>query len=192
VTVTATTSGAKTNITGTVTSTNGGSGNTATAALTVAAPDLALAKAAAGSFVKGQTGTYTLTVTNAGAGPTAGPVTVTDSLPTGLTATAISGFDWTCTLATVSCTRSDALAAGGSYPPITLTVSIAVTAPDSLVNTATVPGGGDTSPSNNAATAPTALGPAPIPTLSTLAQVITVLLIVLTGVVVLRRRATTG
>jgi hypothetical protein len=94
-------------------------------------------------------------------------VTVTDTLPTGLTATAIAGSGWTCTLATLTCTRTDVVAAGASYPAITLTVNVATSAPASVTNTATVSGGGDTNPANNTASDVTPIGPsADIPTLS--------------------------
>ncbi len=80
-----------------------------------------------GNFRQGDTGdTYaSLTVTNTGQGPTSGTVTVTDTLPAGLTATAVNGTGWTCTLLSLTCTRNDALAAGGSYPAITVTVNVA-------------------------------------------------------------------
>ena len=76
---------------------------------------------------------------------------MTDTLPASLTATALSGTGWTCTLATLTCTRSNALAAGASYPAITLTVNVASNAPGSVTNTATVSGGGDNTPANNTA-----------------------------------------
>ncbi len=89
-------------------------------------PDLTIRKSHSGNFRQGDTGnTYTLTVTNAGPGPTTGAVTVSDMLPAGLTATAISGPGWSCTLTPLTCTRSDALASGASYPVITVTVNVA-------------------------------------------------------------------
>jgi uncharacterized protein (TIGR03437 family) len=92
----------------------------------VAVPDVTIRKSHAGNFRQGDTGdTYTLTVTNTGQGPTVGAVTVSDTLPAGLTATAIGGTGWTCVLATFTCTRSDALAPGASYPDITVTVNVA-------------------------------------------------------------------
>ncbi|MGA7953552.1 MAG: choice-of-anchor L domain-containing protein, partial [Gloeobacterales cyanobacterium] len=127
---------------------------------TVATPvgysDLTITKTHTGNFTQGQTGaTYTLTATNSGAGATNGTVTVVDTLPTGLTATAISGTGWTCTLSTLTCTRSDALAVGASYPTITLTVNVASNAASSVTNNATVSGGGETNTTNNSATDPT-------------------------------------
>jgi uncharacterized protein (TIGR03437 family) len=91
-----------------------------------AAPDVTIIKSHTGDFRQGDAAdTYTLTVTNVGQGPTVGVVTVSDMLPAGLTATAISGVGWSCTLTPLSCTRSDVLAAGASYPVITVTVSVA-------------------------------------------------------------------
>ena len=76
---------------------------------------------------------------------TSGPVTVTDNLPVGLVATALSGNGWTCSLTTLSCTRSDALLPSHSYPAITVMVNVAANAPASLSNSATVSGGGSIS-----------------------------------------------
>jgi hypothetical protein len=86
-------------------------------------------------------------------------VTVVDTLPAGLTATAISGTGWTCTLATLTCTRSDVLAPGASYPAITLTVSVASSASSTLTNSATVSGGGETNTANDTASDSTSVGP---------------------------------
>ena len=73
--------------------------------------------------------------------------------------TAISGTGWTCTLATLTCTRSDALAPGASYPPITLTVNIPINIQNNFTNTAKVSGGGETNTGNNTATDSISLGP---------------------------------
>src|SRR5439155_160561 len=84
-------------------------------------PDLSIAKTHAGNFTQGQAGaTYTITVSNAAAaGPTDGTtVTVTDVVPAGLTATAISGGGWVCTQPAGPCTRTDVLNAGASYPAL--------------------------------------------------------------------------
>ena len=122
--------------------------------------DLTITATHAGNFTQGDTGeTYTIIVTNAGAVPSSGTVTVLDTLPSGLTATAISGSGWTTDLGTLTCTRSDALAAGTSYPAVTVTVNVASNAPASVINTATVSGGGDANPANNTATDPTTIAP---------------------------------
>jgi uncharacterized repeat protein (TIGR01451 family) len=107
------------------------------------APVLAITKSHTGSFTQGQTGaTYTVHVTNNGPGPTAGTVTVTDTAPSGLTVTNMTGTNWNC--AGTTCTRSDALNAGSSYEDITVTVSVANNATTPLVNQASVSGGGTT------------------------------------------------
>jgi len=77
------------------------------------APDMTISKGHSGNFTTGDVGdTYSLFVTNSGTKPSSGTVTVIDTLPNGLTATAIGGSGWGCTLATLTCTRSDALASG--------------------------------------------------------------------------------
>ena len=124
-------------------------------------PDMTITKSHVGNFTQGQVGaTYTLTATNSGAAITSGVVTVTDTLPVGLTATAISGSGWSCVLGTLTCTRNDGLAAGASYPVITLTVDVALTAPNSVTNSATVSGGGENNASNNTANDPTTINAA--------------------------------
>jgi uncharacterized repeat protein (TIGR01451 family) len=127
-------------------------------AYTGTGPYLTIAKTHSGNFTQGQTGAaYTIAVTNAGTLATNGTVTVTDTLPAGLTATAMSGTGWNCALSASTCTRSDALSAGGAYPAITLTANVASNAPSSVTNTATVAGGGETATSNNTATDPTTI-----------------------------------
>src|SRR5438128_1559221 len=125
-------------------------------------PDLTIAKSHSGNFTQGQVGaTYSITATNSGFAATSGVVTVTDTLPAGLNATNIAGTGWTCVLGTLTCTRNDALAAGSSYPAITLTVDVALAAPNSVTNSASVSGGGETDTSNNAVSDPTTINTAP-------------------------------
>lgn len=121
-----------------------------TADVTVAAPDLAITKTHSGTFVQGGQATFTLGVSNVGPVASQGTVTVSDTLPAGLTFASATGSGWTCTgSATFTCTRSDVLAAGAAYPPITLTVNVTDTAPATVANTATVSGGGDSPDDNN-------------------------------------------
>lgn len=115
--------------------------------ITVKSPDLRIVKVRSGApFTVGGTSAYTMSVDNHGDAPTQGPVTVSDPLPEGLTATAVNAPGWTCnTLAadSLSCSRSDALAPGDSYPDITVTVSIDDSIAGEVENTSTVSGGGD-------------------------------------------------
>ena len=94
---------------------------------------------------------YMLTVTNSGSAASDGTqVTVTDTLPPAVTAARMVGSGWTCPSvtdlsggATPACTRSDALAAGASYPAIELQVSVAANAPlGTAPNLLAVTGGG--------------------------------------------------
>jgi uncharacterized repeat protein (TIGR01451 family) len=125
-------------------------------------PDLTIVKTHSGNFSQGDTGdTYTITVTNSGAASTSGMVSVADTLPNGLTATAISGKGWSCNPGTLTCTRSDVLAGGSSYPAMALTVNVASNAPANVTNTATVSGGGEINTANDTANDLTAIVQAP-------------------------------
>ena len=127
---------------------------------TAGTPDLTITKSHGGNFQQADTGrTYTLTVTNAGDGPTSGAVTVADTLPPGLTAIGISGTGWTTNLATLTATRSDELGVGLSYPPVTVTVNVAADAAASVTNLASVSGGGETNTNNSTASDPTTVIP---------------------------------
>jgi hypothetical protein len=126
-----------------------------------AVPDLTITKSHTGNFTQGQTGaTYTITVSNIGGLATTGLVTVTDTLPTGLTATSIAGTGWSCVLGTLTCTRSDTVAAFASYSAITVTVNVASNAGASVTNTAAVSGGGEVNTANDTATDVTTITPA--------------------------------
>jgi len=106
------------------------------------APALSITKIHSGAFTQGQQGaTYTVTVTNAaGAAATSGTVTVTDTLPGGLSLVSMLGTGWGCS--SNSCSRSDALAGGASYPPITVKVNVAGGAASPQNNSVSVSGGG--------------------------------------------------
>jgi len=106
-------------------------------------PDLTVVVSHTGNFAHGQIGSmYSIGVANVGTAPTSGTVKVVDTLPSGMTATAMSGPGWNCTLATLTCTRNDALSAGGSYP-VSLTVNVDYTPPFLVTDIATVSGGGE-------------------------------------------------
>ncbi|MEU6232088.1 hypothetical protein [Kitasatospora sp. NPDC047058] len=134
-------------------STIGGTGLT----FTVIPVGLTIAKSHTDPFIKGEDGVYIITVGNlATASPTNGTtVTVHDRLPEGLRADGISGAGWTCIPATLTCTRSDILPAGHSYPPITLNVDVSCHARERVTNVVTVTGGGDST--THAATDPTTI-----------------------------------
>lgn len=104
---------------------------------------LAVSTTHSGRFTAGQSGSYRIAVTNLLFAATTTTVTVTDTLPTGLTATAISGTGWNCALSTLTCTRSDALTTDSVYPAIAIAVSVAAAlSPSVVTNQASVTIGG--------------------------------------------------
>jgi peptidoglycan/xylan/chitin deacetylase (PgdA/CDA1 family) len=107
-------------------------------AVTVPQPLRITASHAPEVFLRGGTGSLTLTVSNPTTTPTDGSTTtVTQVLPAGLTATSAGGSGWTCSgTATITCTRADVLAPGGAFPPITIGVQVA---PDAAAVITTAP-----------------------------------------------------
>lgn len=66
--------------------------------------DLTIVKAHSGSFTQGQRDArYMLMIHNIGPGSTVGEVTVTESLPAGLTLIRLQGNGWTCETETATC-----------------------------------------------------------------------------------------
>ena len=107
------------------------------------APILSIAVSHNGNFSQGQNGaTFTVSVSNAAsAGPANGLVTVTQTA-SGLAVVSMAGPGWTCVNGLNPCTRSDALAAGASYPALTVTVNVPLNAVSPVVMGVSVSGGG--------------------------------------------------
>ncbi len=118
--------------------------------------NLSITKTHSGNFVVGSNGTYTITVSNAaGVEPEDNTVNVTDTLPAGLTYVSGTGTGWTCSAVAqiVSCAHPAALAAGTSFPPITLTVAVGLAALGSVTNSAVVSSNSfDNNATNNSTT----------------------------------------
>jgi uncharacterized repeat protein (TIGR01451 family) len=132
--------------------------NSVTVILGVLSPTLSITSTHTGSFSFGEIGaTYTITVTNSGPGITSGAITVTDTLPTGMVATAIGGAGWKCTLSNLTCTNSASMGVG-TVSTITMTVNVTATSSGLVVNHAAVSGGGSAPASGDDPT--TILGPA--------------------------------
>ncbi|HEV2799849.1 MAG TPA: hypothetical protein VGW12_05095 [Pyrinomonadaceae bacterium] len=131
----------------------GANNNTATDTTTInLAPDLRISKTHTGNFTVGVNGTYTLTASNAGTGATSGTITVTDTLPTGLTVASVpTGTGWDCSAtvvgsSTATCTSTTFINAGATSPnPITLSVAVApaALAASPVTNVANISGGGE-------------------------------------------------
>lgn len=102
--------------------------------------DLAITKNATGTFTAGETGNYTISVENNGPSDTpTNDVTVSDTLPAGLTLGSYTGTGWSCTGTTaVTCVYAPALVNGATAPDLTLTANIAADKLGTIVNTATV------------------------------------------------------
>jgi hypothetical protein len=89
-----------------------------------------------------------------------GMVTVTDTLPAGLTYVAGAGFGWTCSAAeqTVTCTNPGPIDPGTTWI-IRLTVSIGPPAWPGVTNLAVISNEGDRNTMNNVSGDPTAVSP---------------------------------
>jgi len=171
-------------ITNTASVSGGGDSNTANNSAsdptTVLSPNLTIAKTHTGIFPRGGTGTYTITLTNAGTAPTSAAIIVTDTLPTGLSVNggsagvaAISGANaanWACNSnaaapQVITCTSSTAISnvAGSNTSVFTFTVNVAGDAAASVTNNASVAGGGEATANgdNNSASDPTTTVAAP-------------------------------
>ena len=115
-------------------------------------PDITITASHSGTFKRGGTGTISLTVHNAGPGPTGGTITVTDNLPAGVTASSFTNATsagWTCSgTTTVTCTSAAAISASGTAP-FSFDVSVGNATGDSITNSGSVAGGGDGNTANN-------------------------------------------
>jgi hypothetical protein len=99
--------------------------------LTENLPTISVSTSPSGStFTQGQTGAFTVSVTNNGPGDTGDPtgthpLTVTDTLGAAFTYSSYSGTNWSCTASgqTVTCMNDAAIAEGG-YPELTINVNV--------------------------------------------------------------------
>ena len=102
--------------------------NAATPDQTIITPvsDLSLTKVLTSpALVSGSNADYTLTVSNAGPSEAAGPITITDTLPSELTYVSSNGNGWTCSAAlqVVTCTNSSAIA-NSANSSLVITVAV--------------------------------------------------------------------
>ncbi|MDQ1372828.1 MAG: hypothetical protein QOJ09_166, partial [Actinomycetota bacterium] len=118
----------------------------------VVAPDISVTTSH-GAFTEGTPGSYDIGVTNVGGYTTTAPVTVTDTLPAGLTYTGATGAGWVCSASgqVVTCVYNAPIAAGGSAP-LTIDVSVDPNPPANVTNTVTAANADDDNPANNSAT----------------------------------------
>jgi hypothetical protein len=117
---------------------------------------------------QGTTGAqFIVRITNVGNALESGTLTVVATLPAGLAATAMAGGGWTCTVATLTCTKTGALGAGIVDSDITVTFNAPLNAPVGLfsVGTTVSTTDNDVNPANN--TVSTTINIAPVISLST-------------------------
>jgi uncharacterized repeat protein (TIGR01451 family) len=130
VTVTGVASGQYTNTTGAVTSTNGGTGNTATADLTVASPPTVTKAFGAPSISLNGTTSLTFTIQNPNAGVALTGLLFSDTMPAGLVIASTPNLSNTCggTAAAVGGSTSASLSGGTLAASASCTVSVNVIA----------------------------------------------------------------
>ena len=139
--------------------------NSASDPTTILSPNLFIAKSHTGSFTRGGTGAYTLTVSNGGTAASSGTITVTDTLPIGLsvasgslTLSGANAVNWGCNAAgqTITCTSSNAISVSGSST-FGFNVDVVANAASSVTNTASVSGGSEATANagNNSTSDPT-------------------------------------
>ncbi len=162
VSVTGTAAGSQTNVTGAVTSTNGGTGSPASASINVEAPP-SIAKAfGAGTIALNATTSLTFTITNpAGNSAALAGVAFTDTLPTGLTVTSASssqcGGTLTVTAPVTISLAGATIATGGTCTfSVTVTGATAGSYTNTTGNVTSTNGG-----TGNTASAPLAVGGPP-------------------------------
>jgi uncharacterized repeat protein (TIGR01451 family)/fimbrial isopeptide formation D2 family protein len=122
--------------------------------------DLGIVKTLAGQLVVGQQAHYTLTVHDAGPTEATGTVTVTDTLPTGLTFVSATGQGWSCqnTSGLITCTRTGL--ADGATSVIDVVVTVGPQAYPSVTNVGTVTASDpDPNPDNNRSEDPRTVTP---------------------------------
>jgi uncharacterized repeat protein (TIGR01451 family) len=127
--------------------------NSASTTSALIAPDLSISQTSPSNFTQGASGTYTITVTNAGAGATNGTITVRDTLPTGMTYNSATGTNWTITGVNnvVVATRTTSIAASGTAS-FTVTVMPGAAAVPNVTNKAVVSGGNQLNQANDTST----------------------------------------
>jgi hypothetical protein len=107
-------------------------------------PVLRIAQMQTTPLIQGQSGYFSLTISNAGQSATSGTITVSQTFSTNLTLQSMSGTGWNCS--GNNCSRSDSLAPASSFAPITVSVNVAAGTQGPEGGDTTVTGTGFSSP----------------------------------------------
>ncbi|HEY3215105.1 MAG TPA: hypothetical protein VGK93_01295, partial [Candidatus Eisenbacteria bacterium] len=132
---------------------NDGSAPASRLSTTVSEVDLAIEMTHLGQFIVGQNGLYTITVRNVGAGTATTAITVTDTLPAGLSFSSVlrptaAGWSFSNAAPILTCSHPGPLGPGGSLS-FDLQVNVDPAAVPSVINAATVANLQDTDPANS-------------------------------------------
>ncbi len=139
-----------------------------------ASPDLTIVKThSPSSFAAGSsTGIFTITPSNIGAAPTSGTITLSDTLPAGLTLASVpNGTGWTCSGtvggSSFTCTTTSVIAAASNGNAVSFRAQVASGASGQLLtNQAVISGGGEPAGFNGNNTATDTVGIASAATVS--------------------------
>ncbi len=117
-------------------------------------PDLSIDKSHTGNFQIGDTEAYTIGVTNVGDAAVTGVITVSDTLPTGLTyvVSGSGGVGWTCNavLQVVTCTHANAAGLNPNQDySLQIRVTVGQAAAPQVTNSASVSNASDVNSNNN-------------------------------------------
>lgn len=127
----------------------------------VRSTDIALASSVpAGDFRGGSNGVYSYTVSNVSTDrANTQPITLTTTLPAGVSYVSAAGADWSCGASgsTVTCTLPTGRLAAEASSEVSLTVAVAATAGASVDNSASIAQAGDPESANNTASLSTAV-----------------------------------
>ena len=126
----------------------------------VVGPDVGVVLTGPASAVPGEAAQYEVAVGNgAAAAATAGPVTVVDVLPIGLSYAGFSGAGWACGALgdVVTCAHVGPLGPGEAAPPLTLDVTVGAAAVPSVTNTVAVSTPGDVNADNDSSSVSTSV-----------------------------------
>jgi kumamolisin len=93
-------------------------------------------------FTKGGIGSYRIVISNTGTISTSGPMTVSVTLPTGLSYNSYSGQGWVMNQNTLTFTQNDILKPGIRFPTLVVNVNVAADAPQTVIPSATLSGSG--------------------------------------------------
>jgi uncharacterized repeat protein (TIGR01451 family) len=130
-------------------------------------PDVSITSSHTGNMGVGFNETFVIGIANVGTAATASAMTVTDTLPVGLTFVSATGIGWSCTASeqVVTCINPNPLVAGASTS-LSLTVTVGGNAGSSVIHAPRVNVAGDPVSSNDTASDPTVVVFPPVINLS--------------------------